>query len=371
MSADQARISQLQNQVKQLKNNIKRNRRISNSRKYVNNRRFSRRRARNRLINRFTYSSVDRTRAPTNTGFTLTPYSQILSVQKGKARLQFCELFPIFQLDSLFNGLTVNIPFNPSKWRLTRTYTQCSIYSQFRPIQLRMRYVPVVPTDTRGTISLGVIYHEALPEYTPDLASTLPQYEAGFITSVWKEHDVNIPLGTRLFQNAYSLADVTKEDIPFRIIGQSGNTLDDQIKTGAQFGYIALYGLIDLSGPRTVQEVNVSGNFKGIPIIPNTNADDTTSVVYLDISPDTVSGLSEGTTFEALVTGYVEPTQSSNVNWKKIFKTFANVVCTVINVTTTLIRIAIVVAPIIGLVSNDSIPEVSFQVIGKRPNVDF
>lgn len=196
--------------------------------------------------------------APFNTSVFARTYSRITQTQTpGHARLSYCELFPVTYHE---HGLSFFLIMNPSKWVGTRTQTQAMIYSQFRPLKIHASFVPTVGTATNGMFSFGAAYNNAYPDYTDDLYMRLPQMEGGYITSIWHQSSSEVHCRTLLFQNNYSLGDVTVQDIPLTLIGMLSGT---SVSEGTVMGYVAVSGVFDLSAPRTTGLSYIAGVAEG------------------------------------------------------------------------------------------------------------
>lgn len=287
---------------------------------------------RNRRIKRTSYRET-LSFAPTSRATTLRLYADIKTSRNGTAHLSFCELFPIKIVQDGLSSLTL---INPAKWVGTRTKDQALLYSQFRPIRLEVQYIPTVGTTTQGLISFGATYNNAYPEWDSSLFMRLPQMAGGFITSLWKSAHTFLPCSTKLFQNYFALSEVGDQDIPISIM-----TICNGFDPGLESpGYLCVSGVMALSSPRSSPPNNVAGQTTGTVSVTN-------GQVVIQCEP---LNLSLGDSFQAVVNQNSVQTTGNALgapDWRKIFKIFTRVVCTVIEVTETVLKIAVAVAPIL------------------------
>lgn len=313
----------------------------------------NRNRRRQRRQNSFTRSLNF---APTSQSSTIRLYADIRARRDGTAHLSFCELFPITISQDGLSSVTL---INPAKWIGTRTKDQALLYSQFRPIRINVSYVPTVGTNTPGLISFGAVYNNAYPTYSQELFMRLPQMAGGFITSLWQTATTNIPCSTKLFQNNFALSNVGEQDIPITLVTICNNAPTELSSPG----YLCVYGTLSLSGPRAAPEIpSISGESSGS--ISVTNGQVTLTATSLN--------LVVGDTFQALITSntLTNPTNVTNgPDWKKIFRVFSNIVCTVLEVSETILKIAVAVAPILltGAENTEinALGTVGFTIIGR------
>lgn len=69
----------------------------------------------------------------------------------------------MFQLPSDENPklhMTYTLPANPIYWKNTRISAIAAVYQKYRPIMLRMRYVPNCPATSSGSITMGFVEQE-------------------------------------------------------------------------------------------------------------------------------------------------------------------------------------------------------------------
>lgn len=253
---------------------------------------------------------------------------------------------------------------NPAKWVNTRTHDQAMLYSQFRPLTLKINYIPVCGTNTPGSLSFGAIYNSSYPTYTDDLYLRLPQFEGGFITSVWNPAQSFITCKSKLLQNQFALSHVSDQDIPITIMA----IFEGIPKDVNRFGYFAITGTYALSGPRmSPEETSVSGTATNAPVSASSEQ------VVLDWTPTQGQNFKAGDTFSALVTGINEGNTngvSLGINWKHVFKVFKNIVCTVISIAEKVLKVAVAVAPILlGSINTNNLTatgiSLSFEVLGR------
>lgn len=56
--------------------------------------------------------------------------------------------------------MTFNLPCNPVYWKNTRISSIASVYQKFKPVMLRIRYVPNCPATSSGSITMGFVEQE-------------------------------------------------------------------------------------------------------------------------------------------------------------------------------------------------------------------
>jgi hypothetical protein len=332
-----------QQQKTQQKNQIQRRRRRPNRRQRIRRR---------------------QTNVAANYNTNMRTFSDLKLRRDGTAIVSFCELWPIKNTQGAINSL---IFINPSKWVGRRTQAQASLYSQFRPLRLKVDYIPTVGTATNGSVSFGAFYNSTFPTYSEDLAYSLPNSEGGFMCSAWSRYSTQIKCGTNLLQNQFGMSYVTQDDIPITLM-TIAQGVNQNIQT---IGYIAVSGLLHLSGPRTAPVGgNLSGNIKGVA-----NYDPTTGLVTIDIPPENLSNVNiqQGDSFDALIQDNglsplveVRSQIQRAINWGKIFGVFKKVACTVIKIAETAITVVAAIAPLFGVAAvRSTIADVQMEIIGR------
>lgn len=320
----------------QTRNQNNNNNNNNQQRRRRRNRRFRNRRGGRRSI-------VYQSRAPVSRSVTIKSYANIKTMRDGNVHLEFSEVFPV--TFSKYYPTSFFLLVNPAKWVSRRTQMQSRLYSSFRPLKLHVNYFPSVSTATPGLFSFGALYGTGTID-AATLSTTLPQTEGGFMTSIWQRFHTVIPCKTKLSQNNYRLTDVDRENIPITLMGACSNTQFPDTEPSVPIGFIMVSGVFSLVGPRTEPaDPNVSGEVMGTVSASNQQ------VSVSAPKTDNMADLKPGDTFSAEVLGVNQATGNDiveafkDINWQNIFQTFRTVVCTVLEVTETIIRIAVAVAP--------------------------
>lgn len=331
------------------------NKKIRNLRSKVRKQRSIRRR--NRITSR-----IRRSFAPVSLSTTVKTYARITQGRNpGTARLAYCELFPVYKRQLGFTSCFIQI--NPAKWTGTRTHTQAMLYSQFRPLSLTATYVPNVATNTPGQFSFGAIYGDNFPSFTEALPMQLPQFEGGFITTIWQRSFSRIRCGTMLLQNNFNLSNVDPEDIPITLLGV---VHESDLPDETLVGYVALSGVFDLKGVRTQPLLqSVSGVLKGTATI----SDDSNSIILqVPVTQLNKGALSPGTAFQAIVTGQEMNPNTRAFDWGEFFTTFRTYFLRTVEVVGQIARVVLTIVEVISaLPLKRALTNVELHVIGRSP----
>lgn len=215
-------------------------------------------------------------RAPTAFGFSAASSSSLGRTVDGSATLHVCEIFEVKFAGgaSLFDFM---LPITPSMWTGTRSEGLAKQFMSYRPVNISIKWEPVVGTVSRGTIAFGTVWAGThLNTTTRSEASTvLTATNGGFITTIWKPQFSKIGCKTNLQQNNFPLNDIQQDDIPFWIVGASNNTLLDADTT---LGYLRINGLFHVHNPAS-----------GITTVPSSSSSIRGTIVHEDASGTTAA----------------------------------------------------------------------------------
>ncbi|APG76306.1 hypothetical protein 3 [Jingmen tombus-like virus 2] len=194
----------------------------------------SRRRRRNR--NRRRRAPFTRPSPPLAESASLNTYADI--VQRGGMAILRCrEVFQILAPLSE-SPIALMLPATPTKWTRTRTGVLSSTYAAYRPLQMRLTYVPSVAATTAGSVVVGTVFAGVRLETTDfnGLIRQMPVSNGGFVTTVWHSCTSRVSLGTNLRANNFPTFSVDMDDIPFWIlVGTSSTVQPGWLVVEAQF----------------------------------------------------------------------------------------------------------------------------------------
>lgn len=215
--------------------------------------------------------------APVSVGYQTRTVAR-LNENAGNASLVTREMF---QIDAHSGGLSFALPMCPTKWQNTRTAQLAGTYTDFRPLRVKIQWLPSVSTSTAGSVAVGTVWSGArLPsnsETFDALSRTLSATNGGFITTAWRPHTSQVALRTNLRANNFPMYDVDPDDIPFWIV-----VATDVINPGAALGHLVVDVLMSLKNPVTQYmspPVAASGSGKVV-----TDTSQTPNVKYLEFS---------------------------------------------------------------------------------------
>lgn len=118
------------------------------------------------------------------------------------------------------SGIFCMIPANPAYWRGTRVATIASTYMSYRPIFMRVHYIPDVATSVSGSVAMGTLWDSPLP--SENLNSSLVTSNGGVLTTAYNKTSTTIALGTNLTRNLYNMQGALSQDSnPFMIVAAS------------------------------------------------------------------------------------------------------------------------------------------------------
>lgn len=136
----------------------------------------------------------------------------------GSVVIRTKEIFPItYTSQNSEDQVAWMLPCTPTKWTNTRTATQCSIYSSYRPAFMRVSWRPNVGTHTNGSIAFGTLWDSSAVNFVdkPAVMQALTASNGGFVSSIYLRTSSKIALSTNLRANTFPCFDVQPDDIPF------------------------------------------------------------------------------------------------------------------------------------------------------------
>lgn len=89
------------------------------------------------------------------------------------------------------NQVFLCFPANPSFWKGTRIAGLASQYQQYRPLMLKVRYIPQVPVTCPGQVIFGTLFNESVPNSS--LQQTLMTSPGGGMVQCYLEGYSNVP----------------------------------------------------------------------------------------------------------------------------------------------------------------------------------
>lgn len=108
------------------------------------------------------------------------------------------------------NSVFLCFPANPTYWKGTRIAGLSTQYQQYRPLLLKVRYIPQVPVTTPGQVIFGTLFNEAVP--SGSLQQTLMTSPGGGMVQCYLEGYSNVPCNNdTLPMKLYNLHDGVTE----------------------------------------------------------------------------------------------------------------------------------------------------------------
>lgn len=158
------------------------------------------------------------TAAPMSMGYSARVTAN-LHTSAGNATLVSREMF---QVTAISGGLSYMLPLTPTKWQSTRTAQLAGTYTDFRPLRVKISWMPAIGTNTSGSVAVGTVWSGArLPTDSTsfdNISRALASTNGGFITTVWKPMTSTVALGANLIANNYPMYEVSPDDVPFWIV---------------------------------------------------------------------------------------------------------------------------------------------------------
>lgn len=201
------------------------------------------RRSRQRYRNRNRRPKV--VRAPAAFGGSAESYFRLFDNRDGSITVNFQEVFPVTFGSS---AIAEMIPFTPTKWSHTRLRSLASTYTQFRPLQVSMKWLPSLPTTAQGNIAIGTMFNGArldLGNFAGGAVQALAATNGGVMGTIWKPLVSRPYLGRNLPYNGYSLYQVSDDEIPFWIIVAA----DQGDELQGMGGFLAVRGSVTFRNP--------------------------------------------------------------------------------------------------------------------------
>lgn len=244
------------------------------------------------------------TPAPVTIGFSGKAYSTIKQTAAGA----YVKCREIFHISKFTDGLAFQLPLCPSKWIGTRTNQLCSCFTDFRPLSLKLHWMPDCPTTTAGTIAVGTVFSgSSLPSTTSynELSKFCTISNGGYITTAWKPYSSSVSLKTHLRANNFPMLDVDPDDIPLWIIVASDVTTPDNL------GYLYVDAEFALKNPVVGTAQAPVSFMKRVAITHEDASGDTPATTKFVVPQNEIQGLVNPGT-EVLVTPGVSLQNTSN-----------------------------------------------------------
>lgn len=147
------------------------------------------------------------------------PTFRILSGDMNSVHVSGCEIVTTSQAENFFYFL----PICPLLWKGTMVQRQAISYSDWRPIVLRLHYIPSVAKTAPGNVVAGTLWSSTMT--FADRESVLTRSNGGCMQSIASPFTTTVSLSTNLPQNLFSSDGVKMNSIPFVFLAYTKDTL--------------------------------------------------------------------------------------------------------------------------------------------------
>lgn len=167
-------------------------------------------------------------------------YYNIKNLGETAVRIRGCDL--IYKIPDTINQLSNTsvmtvIPANPAYWLGTRISTVAQGYQNYRPVSMKIHYIPQCPVTQQGNV-IGGTFWEQVPS-ADSLQQSLKTSNGGFLTQCYQPATSIIRMKSNLQYNLYRMAgEINQQSNPFIFIAiavATKNASDQMINPGYFF----------------------------------------------------------------------------------------------------------------------------------------
>lgn len=157
---------------------------------------------------------------PMATNVSVQKYYNIKNLGETAVRIKGCDL--IYKIPDTINQLANTsvmtvIPANPAYWLGTRISTVAQGYQNYRPVSMRIHYIPQCPVTQQGNV-IGGTFWEQVPS-ADSLQQSLKTSNGGFLTQCYQPATSIIRMKSNLQYNLYRMAgEINQQSNPFIFI---------------------------------------------------------------------------------------------------------------------------------------------------------
>lgn len=157
---------------------------------------------------------------PMATNVSVQKYYNIKNLGETAVRIKGCDL--IYKIPDTINQLANTsvmtvIPANPAYWLGTRIATVAQGYQNYRPVAMKIHYIPQCPVTQQGNV-IGGTFWEQVPS-ADSLQQSLKTSNGGFLTQCYQPATSLIRMKSNLQYNLYRMAgDINQQSNPFIFI---------------------------------------------------------------------------------------------------------------------------------------------------------
>lgn len=157
---------------------------------------------------------------PMATNVSVQKYYNIKNLGETAVRIKGCDL--IYKIPDTINQLANTsvmtiIPANPAYWLGTRISTVAQGYQNYRPVSMKIHYIPQCPVTQQGNVIGGTLW-EQVPS-ADSLQQSLKTSNGGFLTQCYQPATSLIRMKSNLQYNLYRMAgEINQQSNPFIFI---------------------------------------------------------------------------------------------------------------------------------------------------------
>lgn len=157
---------------------------------------------------------------PMATNVSVQKYYNIKNLGETAVRIKGCDL--IYKIPDSINQLANTsvmtvIPANPAYWLGTRISTVAQGYQNYRPVSMKIHYIPQCPVTQQGNV-IGGTFWEQVPS-ADSLQQSLKTSNGGFLTQCYQPATSIIRMKSNLQYNLYRMAgEINQQSNPFIFI---------------------------------------------------------------------------------------------------------------------------------------------------------
>lgn len=132
-----------------------------------------------------------------------------------------------YELTQLNTNVMAVVPCNPAYWTGTRISTLAVGYQNYRPLSIRITYIPQCAATQQGNVIGGTLWNQVPDE--DNLQKALRTSNGGFITQVFKSHTTVVKLQANLPLNLFRMGGaLDNTSNPFYFVAMSIGATNQQ-----------------------------------------------------------------------------------------------------------------------------------------------